>query len=312
MSAIFYAPDLVEEAVLLAERTLPAPDARTFRRDRDRLYGLPDADRREADFRALHLKWFARLGLHQVIEQTVASRVDILDHVTGCRVSRALTQRDEGADLVDPSPAIARAGDVIPALALRLRPPALLDPAALATFLAHELTHVADMLDPAFTYERALPPSDDGPSGDNILRDRYRVLWDVTIDGRLARSGVADPRARDIRRREFATTFAMLGDDGPRVFDDWFDRIQPTHPALVAFAQEPNGHASTNPADSGRCSLCRFPVAALDGHAERLSAAAQAILRADFPAWRPEQGLCAQCLDLYEARYDETADVPRY
>ena len=304
MSAITYAPDLVEEAVLLAERTLPVAGARAFRRERDCLYDLADADRREAEFRALHLRWFARLGLHQVIEETVARRAAMLDHVSGCRVSRAFTQRDEGADLVDPSPAIARAGDIKPLLALRLRPAALFAPATLRTLLAHELTHVADMLDPAFRYERTLPPSDDGPSGDNLLRDRYRVLWDVTIDGRLSRSGLADPHARDVRRREFEATFAMLGDEGPRLFDDWFDRRQPTHPALVAFAQAPNGHASTNPADSGRCPLCRFPVASLDLHAERLPASALAILRADFPAWRPEQGLCAQCLDLYEARSD--------
>ena len=313
MSAIFYSPDLVEEAVLLAERTLPASGARTFRRERDRLYDIPDADRREADFRALHLRWFARLGLHQVIEQTLAaaSRAWILDHVTGCRVSRAITERDEGADLVDPSLAIVRSGAIKPSLVLRLRPAALLEPEALRMWLAHELTHVTDMLDPAFAYQRTLPPSDDGPSGDNILRDRYRVLWDTTIDGRLARSGMADPRAREVRRRAFAATFAMLGGEGPRLFDDWFDRIEPTHPALVAFAREPNGHGSPNPADSGRCPLCRFPVASLDTHAERLSAAALAILRADFPAWCPEQGLCVQCLDLYAARHDETAEVGR-
>jgi hypothetical protein len=312
MSAITYAPDLVEEAVLLAERTLPASEVRTFRRERDRLYDLPDADRREGDFRALHLKWFAHLRLHQVIEQTMASRAALLDRVSGCRVSRALTQRDEGADLVDPSPATARAGEVKPALAIRLRPAALLAREALRSLLVHELTHIADMLDPTFKYARALPPSDDGPSADNILRDRYRVLWDVTIDGRLSRAGLVDQRARDVRRQEFTATFAMLGDEGQRVFDDWFDRIQPTHPALVAFVQEPNGHASTNPADSGRCPLCHFPVAALDAHAERLPAAALAILRVDFPEWRPEQGLCAQCLDLYEARYEETTDFRRH
>lgn len=304
MSAPSYSPDLIEEAVLLAERALTPGDVRTFRRERDRVYDVADPDRREAEFRALHMKWFVRLGLHQVIEEAVAGRAWILEHVTGCRVSRALTRKDEGADLVDPSPATARDGEVTPTLALRLRPAALLARETLRVLLAHELTHVADMLDPAFAYERALPPSDDGPSGDNILRDRYRVLWDVTIDGRLSRSGLADPRARDVRRREFAATFAMLEDEGPRLFDDWFDRVTPTHAALVAFAQEPNGHASTNPADSGRCPLCRFPTVALDAHAERLSPEGLAMLRADFPAWRPEQGLCTQCLDLYEARSD--------
>ena len=309
MSAIAYAPDLVEETVLLAERTLDPADARAFRCERDHLYELVDADRREAAFRAFHMRWFAHLGLHRVIEAIVAPREDILGHVAGCRVSRALIRRDEGADLLDPSAAIARAGDARPTLALRLRPPALLQPATLGAFLGHELMHVADMLDPVFDYQRALPPSDDGPSSDNILRDRYRVLWDVTIDGRLARRGLADARVRETRRQEFTATFAMLGDEGPRAFDDWFDRIDPTHAALVAFAQTPNGEGSTNPADSGRCPLCHFPVAALDPHPDRLSEAAQAIIGADYPAWRPDQGLCAQCLDLYEARHEATADV---
>lgn len=309
MSAIVYAPDLVEETVLLAERTLGPADARAFRRERDRLYDLRDADRREADFRAFHVRWFAHLGLHRVIEDIVAPREDILSRVAGCRVSRALIRRDEGADLLDPSPATARTGDARPTLALRLQPPLMLEPEQLGVFLAHELMHVTDMLDPAFGYERALPPSDDGPSADNILRDRYRVLWDVTIDGRLARQGLAGARARDARRREFAATFRMLGDREPRLFDDWFDRVEPTHRALVAFAHAPNGADSTNPADSGRCPLCHFPVAALDARPDRLSAAAQAMVCAEYPAWRPDHGLCAQCLDLYEARYEATADV---
>jgi hypothetical protein len=309
MNAILYAPDLVEETVLLAERTLAKADARTFRRERDRLYDLIDTDRREAEFRAFHLRWFARLELHRAIEDIVSAREDILRCVGACRVSRAIARRDEGADLLAPSPASASNGDARPTLALRLRPPSLLDPASLGSFLEHELMHVSDMLDPAFGYERSLPASDDGPSSDNILRDRYRVLWDVTIDGRLARRGRADPTVRETRRQEFAATFAMLGDDEPRLFDDWFDRIEPTHRALVAFAQAPGGAGGTSTADSGRCPLCHFPVAALDARPGGLSAAAQAIVRDEYPAWRPEQGLCAQCLDLYEARYEATADV---
>jgi hypothetical protein len=99
----------------------------------------------------------------------------------------------------------------------------------------------------------------------------------------------------------------MLGDEGPRVFDDWFDRIEPTHAALVAFAQAPNGTDSTNPADSGRCPLCHFPIAAFDTSPDRPSPVTQGIIRADYPAWRREHGLCTQCLNLYEARHEETA-----
>ncbi len=309
MNTILYAPDLVEETVLLAERALPKVDARAFRRERDRIYDLVDADAREAEFRAFHMRWFARLDLHRAIEDIVGGREDTLGGVDACRVSRAIVRRDEGADLLDPSPASERNGVARPTLALRLRPPSLLDPVSLHTFLAHELMHVSDMLNPAFGYDRTLPPSDDGPSSDNILRDRYRVLWDVTIDGRLARRGRADPQARETRRQEFVATFAMLGDAGPRLFDDWFDRMEPTHRALVAFAQAPNGADSTErrrlralsalPLPSGRARLSARPaVAGGAGYRSRR-----------VPAWHPDQGLCAQCLDLYEARYEATAVV---
>jgi len=305
MIRLTYAPDLLEEAVLLAERTAPPEQVRAFRRERDRIYEPPDNDVREARFRLLHVRWFARLGLHRIVEQVVSERADIIDRVGEGRVLRALTRREEGADLIDH--VIPGDVDPRPMLVLRLRPATLLEPDAVRALLLHELTHIADMIDPAFGYERTLPASEEGPSADNILRDRYRVLWDVTIDGRLARAGVANRYTRDARWREFAATFAMLGERCPHAFEAWFDCTRPTHESLVAFAVAPDG--STNTSRSGRCPLCRFPVASLDPWPGRLSAATQVAIRINHPAWRIDQGLCSQCLDLYEARYGETADV---
>ena len=78
-----------------------------------------------------------------------------------------------------------------------------------------------------------------------------------------------------------------------------------SHAALVAFALTQD--ADRTPADNiaGRCPLCRFPVAAFDPRPERLSAAARTAIRADHATWTLEQGLCSQCLDLYEARHEK-------
>jgi hypothetical protein len=255
MSAITYAPDLVEEAVLLAERAMAAAEARRFRHQRNRLYEIEDADARERAFRALHVWWFARLGLYRPIDAAVAEAKGVLDRVSGCRVSRALSGRDEGADLVDPCAAEGRPGEARPMLSIRVRPLLLMDPASLRQLLAHELMHVADMLDPAFLYERSLPSSGEGPSMDNLVRERYRVLWDVTIDGRLARRGRARPGSRALRQREFTVAFGTLSDRAAEIFDDWFDRVRPTHPELVAAAttrQFPSGGHHENVAGSGR------------------------------------------------------------
>ena len=243
MIRLDYAPDLVEEAVLLAERMMSTDDRRTFRRERDRVYELPDAERREEHFRSLHWRWFQRLGLDRVVAEVVAERTDLADRLHEGRVLRAVTWKEDGADLIDR--VVPGGGHVQQLLVLRLRPSMLLEPEVLRALLRHELTHVGDMLDPAFGYERSLPPSDDGPSSDNIVRDRYRVLWDVTIDGRLARAGLGSDCVRGARWQEFIETFSMLGDRSHHLFDDWFDRIRPTHAALAAFARAPNGTAST-------------------------------------------------------------------
>lgn len=330
MMRLTYDPELVEESVLLSETqgaglgaqahgsgpTMSRPDARAFRRERARVYDMADPDRREAAFQALHLRWFARLRLSEVVEQVMADCRDIADRVGEGRVLRAVTRREEGADLVDQiGPG---EGDRRPILVLRLRPVTLFEPEALRARLHHELVHVTDMLDPGFGYQRSLPSSDAGPSGDNIVRDRYRVLWDVTIDGRLARAshggsgariepdraGQPDP-ARDARWQEFAATFSMLGDECRRVFEEWFDRIQPTHARLAEFALAPMGSGVAG-AHAGRCPLCRFRVASLDPRSDRLSAATIAAIHDHHPSWDITQGLCPQCLDLYEARHAET------
>jgi hypothetical protein len=253
MIRLAIAPDLMEEAVLLAERQAPPAVSRAFRRERDRIYRIVDPDAREARFEALHLRWFARFGLKARLASAVNGHArgaglqachgapfrwpaGVAGRLADGRVIRATARAEEGADLVD---AVAPGPDGRPLLVIRLRPMTLVDPATLRALLRHELTHVADMLDPAFGYQRALPPSDDGPQADTLLRDRYRVVWDVTIDGRLARDGAAHPVAHEARWREFHAAFAAIGVSCSRVFDRWWSEPRPTHAKLLAFAQAP-------------------------------------------------------------------------
>ena len=310
MIRLTYAPDFVEEAVLLAERTLSTDDARAFRRERNLAYEVVDPDERERAFRDLHFGWFVRLALHDPIEQLVNDCQDIAGRLSQGRVLRAFRHQEEGTDLFDPT-LPDEGGGRPPLLALRLRPAMLLDPDVLRGFLRHELMHVADMIDPGFGYERALPPSDDGPSADNILRDRYRVLWDAAIDGRLNRAGLVGAEARAARRREFAATFSMLGEQAGPAFDEWFDLIVPTHQALLGFAESPHAPGAAAATATGRCPLCRFPVGSLDARPERLSAGAALAIHQDFPEWTLAMGICSQCLDLYESHYAAEQDVVR-
>jgi len=308
MIPLSIAPDLMEEAVLLAERQATPGVARAFRRERDRIYDVVEPEVREAQFQRLALEWFDRFGLRPRMEAALTEWPALEGHVAAGRLVGAIGPAAEGADLVDGAAAHERT-ESRPLLVLRLMPQSLLDDATLWALLRHELMHITDILDAAFGYDRTLPSSHEGPSADNMLRDRYRVVWDVTIDGRLARAGRGQLRTRDTRWREFRMAYAMLADACPGAFEQWWNQSHPTHAELVAFAMAPPGAPAGRGA--GRCPFCRFPVASLDARVSTLAEPVVRALVAEHPSWRPEQGICTQCFDLYEARYGYAGVVRR-
>ncbi len=294
---------VIEEAVVGAVRGLPVGDQRRFHRQREAAYEVADRDEREALFAHVHRSWFAGLGLHRPLDQALTEAGALRTRAGACRVVWAVSRKDELADLFDQN---GRPQDSSTVILVRLRPESLLEPETLLNFLRHEFQHLADMLDPTFGYRKQLPVSDAGPSYDNILRNRYRVVWDATIDGRLSRRGFAGSEVRQVRSREFGATFQMLGDEAGEAFATWFDDDHPTHERLVAFVLDPTS-AGTPSGDRfvGRCPICRFPTAVLDPHPERLTEGAQRELIDDHPWWSLERGLCAQCADLYLARHSD-------
>jgi hypothetical protein len=312
MWKVNYDVTLVEEAVCRAARDLPTDQQRLFRRGRDRIYELPDERERETCFRRLHGEWFARLGLGRPVEHALATHPDVLAGVRSCRVIPVVSQKEEFADLHFDAPdwpsdnGKTSGGAHKPILILRMQLASLLDVPRLIPFLHRELLHVADMLDPAFGYQKALACSEDGPSRDNILRDRYRVLWDTTIDGRQLGAGLVSADAREVRLAEFARAFPECRSSLERQFARWFEGPRPTHQEMAAFALTSGRSAGTAPPlTDGRCPVCRFPVAVLDPAPERLSPAARRAIQAAHPYWDVEAGLCSQCADLYDVRYRE-------
>lgn len=303
-----YDPRLVEEAVL-SSLAGHAEEAR-FRRERDRIYELTNEENRETRFRELHSRWFARLRLGRSIIEALEEQEGLLRQVRRCYVMSAVSSPEEGADLHDWL-GVARAEDAQPAVILiRISVRRLLATSDLRPWLRHELMHVADMLDPGFGYERWVPSSELGPAYGNLLRDRYRVMWDVWIDGRLHRRGWLPDEAREKRLAEFMATFRMLGSQAAEEFQRLFESKVQTHGGLMALAQTPSGQeAPTSECVSQAriCSLCRFPSFRLLSGITHLSEETLGEIRADFPNWQPEQGLCGQCADLYRTRSQSRA-----
>ncbi len=207
-----------------------------FRRELNRLYEIQDMEERDSQFRSLHSSWFARLKLGRPVEIALDERPIIARSTRCCLVAIAPRQRDECAELFVKEPdSHSISGHSV---GLCLRPTTFLDPAYLLSLLRHEFLHIADMLDPSFEYEPTSPVGDDSmhPA---LIQERYRVLWDTTIDGRLVQEEMIAPSSRARRLKDFTQSFPMLGTRTVAVFARFFDGEGHTHPQLLAYALTP-------------------------------------------------------------------------
>jgi hypothetical protein len=228
---------LMEEAVFLAVRQAAvggASDRATaYRRRLDTVYDLPPGSReRERGFRVLHAAWFDALGLHARVAERVAEVPVLAGGCDRLLVDTAPTRRQEGAELF-----VRRsAGGAARTTVLRLRASLLCDAEAVRPFLRRELQHCADMVDPGFGYRPTLDGAGD-PARESLWRDRYRVCWDASVDGRLVRAGRLPGVSAADHRPPFARAFAALGPEAAAALcDAAFATDAPTHAQFVAWA----------------------------------------------------------------------------
>jgi hypothetical protein len=302
-----YEEDFVEEAVLLCARGrrkgASSLHVARFHYEREKLYQILDPDERNAAFFRLHLEWFREWGL----ETSLTGLLDefpflpkALD-VLAFRKSRG--KNDDGTELY-----VNEAGNRSGVVALR--PERLARDQQLRAFLRHELTHLQDMVDPAFGYRPELPLAGAFVSQHRAAQERYRLLWDVTIDGRLT-SGLRDTVAtKDQRLAEFAAAFAFWPEAKQReTFEALWSNSAPTHQMLVELVCDPRqAQANVGPRPGAPCPLCGFPTFAW-ATAASLSERAMSSIRSEYPHWTPEQGACARCSEIYRVNRPQALSV---
>ncbi|MFQ5706952.1 MAG: hypothetical protein ACE5HO_05845 [bacterium] len=302
---IEYQPQLVEESVLRA--IAGHSDERLFRKERNRLYELEDAEAREAAFHDLHTRWFKRLGLGRTFQQALEYWPILQTSTHKCLLVPARSKKDVCAEMYVAPKNSALAERQRRSVVIQVTTELLCRPQQLLSFLRHELLHIVDMLDPDFGYEPNLPESEIGPTYDRFLQERYRVLWDITIDGRLHQKGWLPDSVREQHWAVFRNTFPGPTEGLEPVFSFFFDGLVPTHQELLSFCRAPESwleEADTAFNPKGRCSLCRFPSHQLiDAPAILVPGLIDKIQKA-HPQWRPTQPICRQCADLYELRLD--------
>ncbi|MBI5396300.1 MAG: hypothetical protein HZA91_13470 [Verrucomicrobia bacterium] len=281
-----YDGHLLESVVFLEARRLEqsgqAALAGRYHAQRSTLYELADPDQRSDGFFKLHVQWFRELGLEARVLATAKEFPLIEERATSLMLRKALAKKEEGAEL------FVRPGAKNVVVALRSE--RFLED-GFEPFLRHEFCHVADMLDDAFGYEPRIELAGAPPTELALLRDRYRVLWDITIAGRLKQEA-----ERAACWSEFTRAFSTLPEERQRELFDRLWRERPAHAGLLDIAKSSHTRAARTP--GGACPLCKFPTFDWAG-ADGLGSGAVAAIQEHFPNWRPEDGCCGRCAELY-------------
>lgn len=298
---IIIQPELAERAVFAAVRRDGATTAE-YQHEFARCYQGPDAESRDEAFRALHERWFERLGLRGELTG-VAGEFRFMSERSNRLVVREATGR--GTQSVELFGAAGRY-----TVGMTVAVATLLDAPAFRYFARHEFTHIDDMLDPEFGYDESIRPRAAARAAENLLRDRYAVIWGVYCDARIEASGALPPVVRGRRLSEFARAFQFASESAAAVaFDEAWDasrRSRRTHRELVEFAAR--GFAKTGSVDApagapgpgSSCALCGFST--FDWADPAALQAITPAVRAEYPEWTADAGLCGRCAVLFASR----------
>lgn len=294
-----YDEDFIEAAAFLcASRPalkVPALQIARFHREREKLYSILEPDARNAAFFQLHLEWFREWGLEKLVTELVAEFPLLSNSLSALVLRKSRAMHDEGAELY-----VAENGDRNAILALR---PELFErPAVLRNYCRHELMHICDMVDPAFGYLPELLVPGLNPAQRRLARERYRLLWDITIDGRLTLAGHVPIATREQHALSFDRTFSFWRQEkrAETVASLWQNRA-PRHSTLLELIADPRGLRDAHqPGPGAPCPLCEFPTFSW-AQVDRLPPETITRVAQDFPIWTPIDGMCERCLEAYEA-----------
>lgn len=228
-------------------------------------------------------------------------------------VKRAINKVDEGSNVLNRISGL-------PIIEVRLLASRFANPdetKELESFLIHELMHARDMVDPEFDYEDSFIPGN--PSVKNLITARFRLLWNIYVDSRLARISVDSIMTKDARFREFDNYYRKIPDKQRRgIFEGVWQTEKFTHEDLLSmatdletlmakfvdydesFTEEDREHIHL---PGSPCPLCKFPTYNWVDDPESIcdEMVIEAIM-IDFPDWESKDGACDRCVEVYELR----------
>jgi len=228
-------------------------------------------------------------------------------------VKRAINKVDEGSNVLNRVSGL-------PIIELRVLASRFADSEEskeLEAFLIHEFMHAKDMVDPEFDYEDSYIPGN--PSVKNLITARFKLLWNIYVDSRLARRNLPGVMSKDARYREFDNYYRKIPERQRRgIFHGVWDTEKLSHEELLSmatdletlmakyveydedFTEEDQSyiHLPGSP-----CPLCKFPTYNWVDDPE--SVCDEMVIEAiqiDFPDWESKDGACDRCVEVYELR----------
>ena len=227
-------------------------------------------------------------------------------------VKRAINKVDEGSNVlnrVSGNPLIE-----MRVLASRFSNPE--EAQELDAFLIQEFMHAKDMVDPEFDYEDAFIPGN--PSVKNLITARFRLLWNMYVDSRLARMGVVSVLPKEARYREFDNFYRKIPEKQRKgIFEGLWKTEKLTHEELLSMATDLDtlmskyvdpGEMTDEDKDyihlqGSPCPLCKFPTYNwVDDPESICDEMVIEAIQIDFLDWESRDGACDRCVEVYELR----------
>ncbi len=303
-----YEPGLVEESVRWTiERGTAGIEPLKLRRLRhnhkrqlDKVYELPEGQRRETAFRDHFMAFFDELGIASWIPRWLETFPRLRADLECILVRAATGPGEEGAELWESRQ--HRGEGVAAYLVVTVPSAGLRYFGELRALLLPDLQRAADVIDPGFGFRREDLRGSTRAAGEH-LRAVYQRLWELSARGRLASRGlVQEPRLLpeleaflvEARGPDQASSLTPLG------ATDLLEALtaEANHQRLLSLAHRFTGATSVHTGVTANCPLCSYPTS--EWAADDVLSPVGAAIRGDFSDWSMSDGCCTHCAERYE------------
>jgi hypothetical protein len=302
-----YDPRLLEETSFQAMRQARGNGAEfsDFRRRSEAAYELKDPQQREHAFQALHRNIFLHFGFDKQLDEVIRyfPNLQKIDRLVMLLVER---RKDEEAELFSREKCQW-------SVVFRIRAETILQAAAFKRLAMHDFYHISDMLDPDFKYSPTMFALAMNAQQQEMLRDRFRCLWDLYIDARLAAAGQEPSQSREAHEFNFVRNFGASRLNG-NIFELlWKNQyaLAPDAPALLMAGSSPEKLMALVGLEcsdldllkglrqfADTCPLCNCPTKDWSDPQD-VGEVVAARIRQSHPTWQSTQPFCRQCEEIY-------------